>query len=123
MMGCICRLPHCVCSCQCIKPPPGPDPDNGHTELPPGHQESHDVPPDLVASVIRSSSGFFSGTLSAVSTISGHISPPSVFTRVTRRAGRGEEGAPPPPYEAPPSYKAALQEQQAVAAMVRADTV
>ena len=122
MIGCICRLPHCVCSCQCIKPPPGPDPDNGHTSLPPGHQETHDVPPDLVASVIRSSSGFFSGTLSAVSTISGHISPPSVFTRVTR-AGRGEEGAPPPPYEAPPSYKAALQEQQAVAAMARADTV
>ena len=108
-----------MCSCQCIKPPPGPEP--GHTELPPGHQEPHDVPPDLVASVIRSSSGFFSGTLSAVSTISGHISPPSVFARV--RGERGEEAAPPPPYEAPPSYKAALQDQRAVAAMARADTV
>ena len=118
-MDCICRLPHCVCSCQCIKPPPGPE--SEHTELPPG-PGPQDVPPDLVASVIRSSSGFFSGTLSAVSTISGHISP--AFSRVTQRAGRqgDTEAAPPPPYEAPPSYKAALQEHQA-AAMARADTV
>ena len=119
-MDCICRLPHCVCSCQCIKPPPGPE--SEHTELPPG-PGPQDVPPDLVASVIRSSSGFFSGTLSAVSTISGHISP--AFSRVTQRAGRqgDTEAAPPPPYEAPPSYKAALQEHQAAAAMARADTV
>ena len=118
-MDCICRLPHCVCSCQCIKPPPGSE--SEHTELPPGPR-SQDVPPDLVASVIRSSSGFFSGTLSAVSTISGHISP--AFSRVTRVGRQGDtEGAPPPPYEAPPSYKAALQEHQAAAAMSRADTV
>ena len=109
------RLPQCVCSCHCIKPPAQPD----HTELPPGLRPE-DVPPDLVVSVIRSSSGFFNGTLSAVSTLSGHISP--AFSRMRRGAGRGEE-APPPPYEAPPSYKAALQEQQAVAAMARADTV
>ena len=94
--------PKCVCRCVCIQQPVD---DQHQTQLPRGHQHGgDDVPPDIVVSVIRSSSGFFQGTLSAVSTISGHIQP-----SMARIFTRGDQDQEPPPYEAPPSYRAATE--------------
>ena len=106
-----CRLPRCVCKCVCIKHPP----EEPQTELPPAPAPAP-VPPDLVVSVVRSSSGLFNGTLSAVSTLSGHIGP-----RIW--GGSGARDHDPPPYEAPPSYKAATQNTDLPCQCVRSVTV
>ena len=110
-----CRLPRCVCKCVCIKHPP----EEPHTELPPAPAPAPaPVPPDLVVSVVRSSSGLFPGTLSAVSTLSGHIGP-----RLWGGGGSGARDHDPPPYEAPPSYKAATQNTDLPCQCVRSVTV
>ena len=93
----------CVCRCVCVKQSPETNPDQT-TEIPPSSTPPADVPPDIVVSVISSSSGFFQGTLSAVSTISGHIQP--AMSRILGGEDDRYQGSP-PPYEAPPSYKAA----------------
>ena len=69
--------------------------EDGGTDIPQQEREERDVdvPPDIVVSVIRSSSGIFSGTLSAVSTVSGLVS-----------SGLARYTGDPPPYEEPPSY-------------------
>ena len=96
-------LLRCSCKCVCKKE----DIEEGQTEI----TEPVDVPPDIVVSVIRSSSGIFSGTLSAVSTVSGIV---------TSGLSRERYAGDPPPYEEPPSYKVATEQ---LCPVVRSDTV
>ena len=98
-----------MCKCVCIKHSLE---DDHQTHIPPSQSPQsppgQDVPPDIVVSVIRSSSGFFQGTLSAVSTVSGHIQPQfarMLGSALDRHRGEGD----PPPYEAPPSYNTATR--------------
>ena len=117
----ILRFPQCVCKCVCVKHQPEEQtqiPANSSLRAPDQNVQAGDVPPDIVVSVIRSSSGFFQGTLSAVSTVSGHFQP-----SLSRMLGGGDDGysGDPPPYEAPPSYKAATE--QPFPKMLRAETV
>ena len=105
-------IKRCSCKCVCKKE----DLEEGQTEIPVPAEGPVDVPPDIVVSVIRSSSGIFSGTLSAVSTMSGMVtSGLSRLVHDERNAGD------PPPYEEPPSYKVATQ--QPCASVIRSDTV
>ena len=108
-----------MCKCICVKHHPDEQtqlPSTSNLRSPHPSVQNGDVPPDIVVSVIRSSSGFFQGTLSAVSTVSGHIQP-----SLSRMLGGGDDGysGDPPPYEAPPSYKAATE----LPKMIRAETV
>ena len=89
------------CSCGC-KMERG---EENQTELPTQTSPGQDVPPDIVVSVIRSSSGIFNGTLSAVSSLS-----------LARNSG--DSSGDPPPYEEPPSYKAATEVPCAVSRAV-----
>ena len=104
-------LLRCSCKCVCKRE----DLEEAQTEIPAPAESPMDVPPDIVVSVIRSSSGIFSGTLSAVSTMSGMVtSGLSRLVQEERYAGD------PPPYEEPPSYKVATEQPCPV---VRSDTV
>ena len=102
------------CSCKCVYR--REDSEEGQTEIPPPTEAPVDVPPDIVVSVIRSSSGIFSGTLSAVSTVSGIVS-----SGLSRLVHDERYAGDPPPYEEPPSYKVATE--QHCASVCRSDTV
>ena len=102
----------CSCKCVCKRE----DSEEAQTEIPQPAENPVDVPPDIVVSVIRSSSGIFSGTLSAVSTMSGMVS-----SGLSRLVHDERYAGDPPPYEEPPSYKVATE--QHCASVCRSDTV